>query len=73
MAKWIDIESLNYKELRFLSAADLEKAIKEQGKGMVHCKDCKYNPDHKKTHTACVWDPEKPHYPGDFCSRGVHK
>lgn len=70
MIRLIDIEKIDYKKLRFLSAQDMEAAMKTLGHEVVICQNCRFNPDYTKHHNDCKWDPEHPHYPGDFCSQG---
>lgn len=70
MHRLIDLDTLDYKALRFLSEKELRAAMKIQGREVVTCDKCRFNPDYTKHHNDCKWDPEHPHYPGDFCSQG---
>ena len=70
LIRLIDLEKIDYKKLRFLSAQDMEAAMKTLGHEVVICQNCRYNPDYTKNHNDCKWDPDHPHYPGDFCSQG---
>ena len=70
MIRLIDLEKIDYKKLRFLSAQDMEAAMKTLGHEVVICQNCRYNTDYTKHHHDCKWDPDHPHYPGYFCSQG---
>lgn len=54
MSKWISPESLDYKELRYLSVADLRAALEAApGLEIVRCEDCMYR--WVDTDTGAIW------------------
>lgn len=77
MSKWVKIDDLDYKALRYLSGKDLRAALDAvPGLEFEQCKDCRYyyeNAESLEDEMTCKWRADESPDPDDFCSIGESK